>query len=345
MNVFVIDNASRGLSYDIRWQLVCEELKLFDNVDSVHFVKGHRNRDYTFNNFYSASTLSSNLIHYLRNYAVKNSVFIFPNARDPLTILLKEYSETFGLDFKLIGFWNDGSFYQHGDFRTLVRGKNYDWSDKFERTLISCYDYNLVTIESKLNTFRRLYSGRRQNKIMFCPLPFTSVVENIKDSIADLDIVKEDLIIMNTSPNSSHEMKLFHALEKEFESFSFINLYQANLTPSEYRKVLARAKILFSANRSDSDPYFVLESIILGCIPILPDIPIYTEMYDSDWLYPSRLTKPPYLNFIREGQIIRDKIWNIQKNYLHLHIQKKTENIVETYFSSEPFKQLITNLQ
>jgi hypothetical protein len=344
MNIFVIDNASGGLSYDIRWQLVCDELRTLENVESVTFIKGHRNKDYMFSNFYSASTLSTNMVHHLRNYAKKGSVFIFPNARDPLTITLKEYSEAFDLDFKLIGFWNDGSFYQHGDLRTKLRGKNYDWSDRFERSLVACYDYNLVTVESKLHTFRRIYSGRWQNKIMFCPLPFSSVVDNIRKSVADYDIVKEDLIVMNTTPDSTHDIKLFEALQKEFTSFAFINLYQANLSPAEYRKVLARAKILFSINQADSDPYYVLESMVLGCIPILPDIPIYAELYNSKWLYPNKLTRPPYINFIREGEIIREKIWNIQENYVNLNIAEETEKIIERHFSSDTFKQIIKNL-
>lgn len=344
MNVFVVDNASGGLSHDIRWQIVCDDIRKIENVESVFFIKGHRNKDYGFTNFYNTGVLSSNIIHHLRNYAKKGSVFIFPNARDPLTLLLKEYSEAFDLDLILIGFWNDGSYYQHGDLRSKLRGKNYDWSERFERSLVSCYDYNLVTVESKLNTFRRIYSGRWQNRIMFCPLPFSSVIQNIKDSVKEYDIIKEDLIVMNTTPGSKHDAKLFESMQHEFTDFSFINLYQASLTPSEYRKVLARAKILLSINISDCDPYFVLESMVLGCTPILPDIPIYSEMFNSKWLYPNKLTKPPYLNFIRDGEIIREKIWNIQKDYVNLRNIEETERVAEKYFNSEPLKELIKNL-
>jgi hypothetical protein len=344
MNIFVVDNASHGLTYDIRWQLVCEDLKTINNVDSVHFIKGHRNRDYDVSDFFTQSALSSNIIYYLRNYAKKGSVFIFPNARDPLTILLKEYSEKFGLNYVLIGFWNDGSYYQNGDLRTNLRGKNYEWSNRFENSLVSCYDYNLVTIESKLETFRRIYSGRWQDKIMFCPLPYSLVVEDIRKSISDYDIIKEDLIVMNTSPGSVHDEKLFEALQKEYDSFAFVNLYQSKLTTLEYRKVLARAKILFSVNKSDTDPYFVLESMVLGCIPILPDITIYSEMFDSKWLYPNRLTRPPYLNFIREGEIIREKIWKIQKDYVNSQLTQETENVISKYFSSTTLKEILKTL-
>lgn len=346
MRICVIDNASSGLTYDRRWEVVCDELRTYDFVTDVYLVSGDRHTgDYVLGDFSTHATITENLTTYLRLYAKPGTVFIFPNARDPLTFLVKNYSEQFRLKFVLIGFWNDGVFYQEGDLRTKLRGKNYRWSYHYEKSLVECYNYNLVSLQFKLDAFNRTYGTERTKAGIFCALPYSSVIEDVRRMLKGTDIHKDDTLVMNTNPNSVHDANLFKSVQTVLPELRIVNAYEGKYTAQEYRKLLARSKMLLSVNLSDADPYFVVESLVLGNLPILPDIVIYKEMFSEEYLYPQKMTRPPYLNFIRGFENIQEKIWNFEKDSLYYNIEQEAERIVIKYFNSEQLKNILKHIK
>jgi glycosyltransferase involved in cell wall biosynthesis len=175
-------------------------------------------------------------------------------------------------------------------------------------------------------------------------LPFDSTLKDITNDIDTLDIHKDDIVIMNTSPESIHDIKIFDALQQEMPQFQFININDRSLTQPEYQRLLARSKVVLSLNRTDTDPYTILESMALGSIPILPDLPLYSEMFNNEWLYSNISLKPPYLNFIRNREEIIQKIWNSVENYLNYNLQNEVQEITNTYYNSKDLKQILCKL-
>ncbi len=345
MRIFIINNASGGLMYDNRWKWVAEELQQEECVESVTVIEAVRTRDFKYNQFHSAASLSNGIIKHLSDDIDENSVIIFADARDSLAFILQEFRMRHELKFKMIGFWVDGHHYLRGDVKTRLRFvDNHDWMSKYERGLAACYDYNLITMESVLNSFKKYHNIRLVDKIMYCPLPFSNTTQYIENYVAKEDILKSDLVVLNTSPHSTHDLQIYEALQVEFKDYEFINVYNQLTTPVEYWRTLARAKVVISTNLSDSNPYSIYESMRLNCVPVLPDIPVYREMFNEDWLFPEIVLKPPYLNYIRNSEKIHEKVWNSMENYVSYNIQDEVKRIHDTYYDSTHLKKLLCSI-
>jgi hypothetical protein len=344
MNIFIIDNASGGLRYDNRWEVVSTELNKLESVNKVFLIKEHKNNDYQFKSFHSMSALAPQIINCLRKHTKNGDIYIFANARDSLAVLLKEYCTEINLDIIIIGFWNDGTFHNYGNLRTKHRGHDFSWLTRFEKSLVGAYSFNLISVENKIHSFEEFYRPNKKDVYQYCPLPFDNALYKTKEEVNALDIDKSDIIVTNTTPTAIHENKLYDSFKREFEQYNVISLYDANLSVGEYRRLLKRSKIMLSLNTSDTDPYFTVESVALGCIPILPDIPIYQDMFDAQFLYPNKIIQPPYLNFIRGIDFISEKIRIIENNFVSLSNNDNTDKIIKKYFDSQPLKNLINSL-
>lgn len=343
--LFFVDNAAHTVSEQHRWTLAITELKraLTDfevisiSVGYTQFKKYHES-----NRYHSMSALSAELVYHLKSTVDDDSVFIFADCRDPLALLLYDYRITYNKKFKVVGYWTDSVSFAQGNLRRKIKKSNYNWSVRYERCVADCFDVNLVS--SKLLEKRLQFIYPKMLNVQQCALPFDFSLNDISVDVSDLGIEKDDIIVMNTSPESIHDLKLFNALQTELPQYQFINVNETSLTYTEYRRLLARSKAVLSLNRTDTDPYTIVESMALGCIPILPDLPLYSEMFKSDWLYSSIALKPPYLNFIRNREQITEKVWNSVENYLNYNLTEEVDIITDKYYNSIHLKNVICNL-
>lgn len=343
--IFLVDNASHSVSEAYRWNLAFKELqKNSCEYDVIPVTNKHLNFKYYHesNKYHSSSALSAEITYHLKTTVDENSIFLFANARDPLALLLHEYRITYNKQFKMIGYWTDSVSFAQGNLRRKIKKSNYNWTVKYERCIADCFDVNLVASNLLLHKLKTIYPAMLN--LQRCALPFDSTLQDITSDVDSLGIEKDDIIILNTSSESLHDLKIFDALQNEMPQFQFINVNDKNLTQPEYKRLLARAKAVLSLNRTDVDPYTIVESMALGAIPILPDLPLYLEMFNKDWIYSGIALKPPYLNFIRNREEIVQKIWNSVENYINYSLQKEVENIKQHYYNSNDLKEVLCKL-
>lgn len=341
--VLIIDNASGGVSYEEKWNYT--HVDLADGcVNSIGMIPGGRTTKFETQEFSTLSALSKNLILYLESVIDDNTVIIFPNARSSLALTLNEYRRIHRLNFKMIGYWTTGIFDRDSGYRADLRGSDMAWIGKYERALIDCFDYNLLPMDSLYEKFKMYHRPPKRVKVELCPLPFTNAIQSMKQKAAEFNEVKEDLVIMNTAPDNKHDMQIFEAWKKAFPTYTFTNAYETNMSHISYIKLLARAKVVVSTNMTDHSPASIFEAMALGCIPIIPRIPVYEEMFDNDWLYDKIALKPPYLNYIRTRQQIEPKILNYVEKYDKYNLESEVERIQKKYFDSSKLKQIICSL-
>lgn len=347
MKIFLVDNAAYGISESYRWRQVYETIKTFNESYQVYFITSGYSKFYKHdesNKHYTVNALSTDLLFHLKTNVDDNSVFIFANARDPLVLTLHEYRLITQRQFKIIGYWTDSVHFLYGDIRPKIKKANYSWSVAYERVLADSFDINLISSDLLYDRLLKIYPNHVKAKLQKCSLPFDSTLQLIKSGISDLDIQREDLIILNTSPDSNHDITLFNAFQNEFPEYQFINVNDRPLNFTEYQRLLARAKVVISVNHTDNDPYRIVESMMLGCIPILPDIPMYKDMFNERWLYSSIIFKPPYLNFIRNREEIFEKIRTSVENYLSLDIEGDIQILEDRYYNSSQLKNILCTL-
>lgn len=347
MKVFIVDNASVGVSESYRWNKVVEDLKVFRDDFQVFHIKHnhvsfHKYHEST--KYYSTDALSNELLYHLKTNLDNNSVFIFANARDPLVLALHNYRIFYRKQFKIIGFWTDSIHLLQGNLRKNIHKTNYAWSASFEKCLIDAFDYNLVPYDLLYDRLYKMFSRKVRKSLIRSPLPFDSTLKDVVNGASDQNIYKDDLIILNTSSESLVDFTLFNAIKKEFSAYEFINVNEKNMNPVEYQRILARSKVVLSLNISDADPYTIVESMALGSLPILPDLELYKEMFHEDWIYSSIIFKPPYLNFIRNREEIFEKILKCVENYVSYSIDEKYNEIVSKYYNSDKLKEILCSL-
>ena len=343
--VFFVDNAAHSVSETYKWDLAIQDLKndncgydvILITDKHLQFKKYHES-----NKYHSSSTLSAELTYHLKTTVDENSIFVFANARDPLALLLHEYRITYNKQFKIIGFWVDSVSFAQGNLRRRIKKRNYNWTVKYERCIADCFDYNLVSSNLLMHKLKFIYPSIVN--LQKCGLPFDVTLKDITADTDELQIDKDDIIIMNTSSESLHDLKIFDALQKELPLYQFINVNEKSLTQPEYKRLLARSKVVLSLNRTDVDPYTILESMALGAVPILPDLPLYSEMFDKSWLYSSIVLKPPYLNFIRNREEIVQKICNSVENYVYFNLHDEVNTIKNRYYNSNDLKEFLCKL-
>jgi len=343
--IFFVDNASHNVSENYRWNLAIQELQNSNcEYTVISIADKHLNfkRYHESSKYHASSALSSEITYHLKTSVDENSIFIFANARDPLALMLNEYRIIYNKQFKMLGYWSDSVSFAQGNLRRRIKKTNYNWTIKYERCIAECFDINLVSSDLLMHKLNTIYPA--MVNLQRCSLPFDSTLKDITAGIDDLGIDKDDIIIMNTSSESIHDLKIFDALQKEMPQFQFININERSLTQPEYQRLLARSKVVLSLNRTDVDPYTIVESMALGAIPILPDLPLYSEMFNNEWLYSGITLKPPYLNFIRNREEIVQKIWNSVENYLNYSLQKEVETIKDKYYNSNDLKQILCKL-
>lgn len=71
----------------------------------------------------------------------------------------------------------------------------------------------------------------------------------------------------------------------------FIITQKLSLSKPEFYKTLSRSRVLFSCSLHENLGISVMEGVLAGVIPVLPDRCSYSEMYRPEFLYPSIWTE------------------------------------------------------
>ena len=109
--VYIVDNDVTGARYNTQWSdFVPEEVKSwgYDCVVIQGLQNAIPNKGF-FNNFRSEAILANNVAFLLSGNETRipeDAIFIFPNARNPLVLLLSEMNYLNNTNYKFIGFWD-----------------------------------------------------------------------------------------------------------------------------------------------------------------------------------------------------------------------------------------------
>ena len=82
----------------------------------------------------------------------------------------------------------------------------------------------------------------------------------------------------------------FQRSAKSAEDVEFVIAQEHNFTKDEYRIILSRCKIVFSANLQETLGISCYEGTLVGAAPIVPNRLSYTEMYKDEFKYRNEWT-------------------------------------------------------
>jgi hypothetical protein len=119
-----------------------------------------------------------------------------------------------------------------------------------------------------------------------------------------------------------------------------------NLSKEEYYQTLAGSVAIFSCALHENLGISVMEAVLTGAIPIVPDRASYKEMYLPEFKYPSEWTES-YEDYLKHKTeiiaFIADRINNYDKYQTAL--QKQKEILQQEYLNCNVMTDHILNLK
>ncbi len=340
MTVYIVDIEAVDTRYTAQWKTHLPKQLEQNTGLNVKVISGGEVPQATtpgaFLNFGGTNVYKSNQLQQIAELFCNGTVkdgdyFLYTDAWNPTVIQLKYMSSLLGVDIRIGGMWHAGSYDPH-DFLGRLIG-NATWVRFAEQSMFECYDDNFFATQFHIDMFYKTFSlanriSRVDHKISLVGWP----MEYLADALADVKEVKENIILFphRLAPEKQHD--IFKDLADSFPDYQFITAQEKQLTKNEYHTLLAKSKMVFSANLQETLGISWYEGALVGSVPFVPNRLSYSEMATPEVLYPSEWTES-WDSYIKH----KDNLVNAMKNVLESNnrpeICENVVNTTQTFFS------------
>jgi hypothetical protein len=187
-----------------------------------------------------------------------------------------------------------------------------DWPPHQERAWFHACDYNWFATNFHRSMFltnldidyTQAYKAQRSGQ------PHEYIIPQLE---ALADTTKEDKVIWPHRYNADKQPEIAENLKTNFD---VVITAKMGLSKDAYYKQLASSKVIFSCALHENLGISIMEAVLSGVIPVLPDRCSYAEMYPPEFLYPSVWTNSyeNYCNYkVQLVDFIRDRMDNPEK--------------------------------
>lgn len=216
----------------------------------------------------------------------KDTVFLFADAWFPGIELLAYLRNALQIPFKMVGIFHAGTWDQH-DFITKKGMRSWGqyceraWFEILDRICVATDFHKKLILKSISNYSDFSEYEQISDKIIVTSLPiYPDFVEAM---------VKKNIVVFPHRLAEEKNPHLFDQLQRqlqpEFPQWEFIKTKELCKTKTEYYNILNQAKI--SVSFADQETYGIsmLESVLCGCVPIVPNRLSYKELYPKQFKY------------------------------------------------------------
>jgi hypothetical protein len=148
-------------------------------------------------------------------------------------------------------------------------------------------------------------------------------------------MTKRDLIVFPHRIAPEKQVEIFRDLKEQLPQYEFVVCQDQELTKNEYHNLLGEAKIVFSCSLQETLGIGCYEGALVDAIPLVPNRLSYSEMYDSQFKYPSNWTLD-WDSYQNHRIVLRNHVVNIISNYEWLlpALKTQTQNLTNNFFSA-----------
>lgn len=266
-------------------------------------------------------------------YITTDDLFIFPNAWSTMTTYIKHWSENYDIPVKMIGFWSRGCYINHDDEYRPMNDRN--WRKVHERASFRCLDKSFFISEYHKEQYRIYVSKfvfpERLNIIKF-PLDYLPMeLSEYKD-----DFFKQDMIVFPWSKYTNLHEQIIYDFIRVFTHAQVIFAQEHNpLERYQLMNQIAKSKVAFLPYAYPNIGKEIYECLILGTIPLVPDIDGFKDLVPDEFRYPAEWTASIF-NYCKYAPELTAKINGLMANYqTHLPLITEYQNKLFTnYFDS-----------
>lgn len=297
--LFIIPIEPIETRYTIHWHSHLPTL-FKENLDNVQVIQVDGTEvppvpspgaflDFGATNIYKSSQLIAIAEYFRTGQVSTGDKFLFTDAWNTSILQVKYMSELLGINVELHGLHHAGSYDPQDFLGRLIKDKR--WTNCTEKAIYHALDYNWFATDFHIEMFAdNVFGDPLEFSYIKCPRtgwPMEYMTEQFKNYQG---AVKEDIILFphRLAPEKQHN--IFLDLSTALPEYNFVTCQDKNLSKSEYHKLLAKSKMVFSANLQETLGIGVPEGMAVGAIPCVPDRLSYEEMYSETYKYPSEWT-------------------------------------------------------
>ena len=282
-------------------------VRIVDGVESTNNTSSGAFLNFAFTNAYKASQVQAIALHFQNGDVKPGDKFLVTDAWNFVITAIRYMSDLLDVPVEIHGIWHAGAYDPSDILGMKMTG---DWANHMERGWYEACDYNYFATEFHLQMFVNNLSVSPARAIR-SGQPHTRIISQLSHFINDN---KEDVVIWPHRLNDDKQPKIAMNLSMNLD----MKITQKLKLPKEYYyKMLGSAKVLFSCALHENLGISMMEGVLAGAIPVVPDRCSYKEMYLPCFKYPSEWTSS-YENFLTyRGELldfIQDKIVSY-KNY------------------------------
>lgn len=305
MTIYVVPIEPIDTRYTRQWYDHIPNLLDAAGADTVAIIEGEdvpaqptpgAFLDFGATNIYKGSQLSA-IAQLFRDDKIQDGdKFLYTDAWNPTVIQLRYMAELLGKNIEIHGMWHAGSYDPQDFLGRLVGDK--PWVRNAESSMFYCYDTNWFATTFHAHLFLKgvfnddmydwnLYHEIHTGKIALTGWP----MEYLHDIMpAYAQPVKKPQIVFPHRIAPEKQLDVFKDLAAAMPEYEWIVCQERALTKDEYHEILGSAAIVFSANLQETYGISVIEGLLAGAIPMVPDRLSYTEMWNDRFKYPSEWT-------------------------------------------------------
>lgn len=281
--------------------------------------------------------------YFQTGYITVQDKFVFPNAWTSMTVYVKHWSENYNIPVEMIGLWSRGCYInQDPEYRPM---NDRNWRKVHERASFRCLDRSYFISEYHKEQFRIYVSKfvfpERLNISAF-PLDYLNMeLLQYKD-----DYYKQNMIIFPWDKYSQLHEQIMYDFIRVFKDIKVIFAQEKEPLPRHQLLIqLAKTKVALLPYEHPNIGKEIYECLILGTIPLVPDIEGMRELVPEQFRYPIEWTQNIF-NYCKYAPDLIKKIETLCHDYdTYLPIINKQKEYLfkEFYDSQKIIEQIFGN--
>jgi len=308
--------------------------------------------DFGATNVYKSSQLIRIADMFRTGKVTSGDKFLFTDFWNPCIIQVKYMSELLNIPVVIHTLVHAGSYDPQDFLGRLIKDKR--WTNSTEKAIFHAADYHWFATDYHVKLFQDNVFGRDGmiwelsddeviNKFCRTGWPMDYMPSTLKKYNT---VTKENVIIFPHRLAPEKQPEIFLDLKVSLPEYEFIVCQDQKLSKTEYHQLLARSKLMFSANLQETLGISPWESMLAGCACLVPDRLSYRETFSrKEFKYPSKWTED-YTSYLKHKNKIITRIHEIMDNYEDLLpvIKSEAEYQKNNYFTATNLiHHLLTN--
>jgi hypothetical protein len=291
--------------------------------------------NFAFTNKYKAKQVQQIADLFSMGHVMPGDKFLVTDAWNFVITAIRYMSDLLDVPVEIHGIWHAGAYDPSDILGMKMKGPS---AHNMERSWFHACDYNYYATEFHRSMFLNNLGIEKEHhhKAIRSGQPHRELVITLSEH---LGTEKENLVLWPHRYNSDKQPQIAEALNLEITQ-------KLNLSKEDYYAMLGKAKAVFSCSLHENLGISMMEGVMAGAIPIVPDRCSYAEMYLPAFKYPSEWTMS-WDKFQEHKQevwdFIEDKIVNYEQ---YESVMEQQRGILSEHFMTADimYSRLMRNL-